>query len=164
MTYDSRVDTLLHIERVKFYLANVRNNLYLRGDRHDASKLEGREKEAFDVIAPRLSEVEYGSDEYKANLREMKPAIEEHYSKNSHHPEHFDNGIDGMSLMDLLEMLCDWKAAGERHRPKVEAVAGERSGEQSSLLKSLDHNIQRFDIEPQLASILRNTIIEMDWS
>lgn len=43
-----------------------------------------------------------GCDEYRACLREMKPALEHHYASNSHHPEHYSNGIQGMSLFDLL--------------------------------------------------------------
>ena len=30
----------------------------------------------------------YGSDEYKACLTEMKPALDHHYAANRHHPEH----------------------------------------------------------------------------
>ena len=34
---------------------------------------------------------------------------------NRHHPEHFgEDGIRGMNLPDVVEMLCDWKAASER--------------------------------------------------
>lgn len=164
MSYDSRPDTLEHIRKVRYYIGIVRVKLQQRGIAHDQSKLSGMEKEAFDIITPKLAELEYGSEGYRTALRETKPAILEHYSKNSHHPEHFPNGINGMSLLDLIEMLCDWKAASERMKPKVEAEAGERAGETNGMLHSLDHNVERFKIDPQLASILHNTIIEMGWS
>jgi len=48
----------------------------------------------------------------------MKPAIEHHYKNNRHHPEHFNNGIDEMNLVDLIELLCDWKAASERNKKR----------------------------------------------
>jgi hypothetical protein len=48
----------------------------------------------------------------------MKPAIQHHYKANSHHPEFYDNGVEGMSLFDVLEMLLDWKAATERRRTR----------------------------------------------
>ncbi len=55
-----------------------------------------------------------------------------------------------MSLFDLIEMLCDWKAAGERHAD-------------GSIEMSLGHNRERFNISPQLHSILENTAKEMGW-
>jgi hypothetical protein len=51
-----------------------------------------------------------------------------------------------MDLFDLIEMLLDWKAASER------AVHGD-------VILSIDLGIDRFGIEPQLASILRNTAL-----
>jgi len=44
----------------------------------------------------------------------MKPALEHHYALYRHHPEHFQNGIDDMNLIDLVEMFADWKASSER--------------------------------------------------
>ena len=87
----------------------------------------------------------YGSDEYKEFLAGMKPALDHHYAENRHHPEHFENGIDGMDLFDLVEMLFDWKEATERHN-------------NGDILKSLDINEKRFNISPQLKQILANTV------
>ena len=164
MSYDSRPETYEHIGRVAHFMHVVIVRLIGRIEKHDQTKLSGMEKEAFDIVTPRLAEIEYGSEEYKASLREIRPAIDEHYRHNSHHPEHYENGIAGMNLLDLIEMLCDWRAASERGKPRAEAKDGERAGESSSLLESLDHNVERFDIEPQLASVLRNTIMKMEWS
>ena len=55
-----------------------------------------------------------------------------------------------MSLLDLVEMLADWKAAGKRHKD-------------GSMAASLRINIDRFQISPQLAKILENTLKEMHW-
>lgn len=149
---DSLPDTQAHIERVQSLLQTAINNLSVRAVKHDASKLVEPEKSAFDRLkALSLSGMAYGSDEYRACLRKEKPAIEHHYRANSHHPEHYENGIDGMSLFDVLEMLLDWKAATERM-----ANGGD-------IVKSLEINRDRFKISPQLESILANTITEMQW-
>jgi hypothetical protein len=56
------------------------------------------------------------ADEYKGFLKELAPALDDHhYPKNRHHPEHFEDGMNDMNLLDLIEMLADWKAASERH-------------------------------------------------
>lgn len=149
--YDSTQDTREHITQVRKRMNQVITILMQRSLQHDASKLLPPEKEAFDRLTPRLKELKYGSEEYKASLREMKPAIEHHYAKNSHHPEHFHNLCDGMTLLDLLEMLCDWGAAQQRHNPP------------GTFNESMAINVPRFKILPQLESILRNTINELGW-
>jgi hypothetical protein len=112
---------------------------------HDASKLEPPEKELFDKFTPKLKDTTYGSDEYKGYLAELQVALDHHYAANRHHPEHFEGGINDMTLMDVVEMLMDWWAATERHAD-------------GDIYKSLEHNRERFNIDPQLASILKNTI------
>lgn len=163
MMYDSRPDTYEHINKVQLYLTQVITMLLWRGLQHDKSKLFYPEVEAFNRMTPILSTLTYGTEEYKQSCRELGPALHHHYAMNSHHPEHNENGIAGMSLQDLIEMVCDWKAASERMNPKVEATSGEREGETASLLDSLDHNAERFKIDPQLKSIIANTIKEMGW-
>ena len=34
--------------------------------------------------------------------------------QNRHHPEYYEDGIAGMTLVDLEEMLSDWEAASHR--------------------------------------------------
>jgi len=150
MDYDSRADTLDHILKVQFYIGEVIKELLERSQNHDASKLEPPEKETFDRMTPRLSSVTYGSDEYRNMLKEMKPAIDHHNRLNSHHPEHYIYGIEGMNLIDIIEMFCDWKAATLRHND-------------GDIKKSLKINVDRFFITPQLFSILENTLDELGW-
>lgn len=138
-------ETRKHILRVCELIENCIVNLLERGIRHDCSKIETPEIEAFAEYSAKLSKVTYGSDEYRGYLREMKPAIEHHYAHNRHHPEHFKNGIDDMNLLDVLEMLCDWKAASERHSD-------------GNIQKSIEMNRERFALSPQLVNILQNTI------
>ena len=78
----------------------------------------------------------------------MKPALQHHYALNDHHPEHKVEGVDGMSLFSLLDMVCDWVAASERHA-------------HGDVWRSLDLNRDRFGLDPQLMSILTNTLREL---
>lgn len=143
--YDSTGDTGEHITQVAKRLARIADLLRERGRIHDQSKLESPEREAYDALTPRLAGLTYGSDEYRATLREMQPAIQHHYAWNSHHPEHYPDGIAGMDLLDLVEMFCDWAAACQRHND-------------GDLGKSLAINKERFGISDQLAAILTNSV------
>jgi hypothetical protein len=148
--YDSAPETRKHIERVRRLLAGMINLLAVRGEGHDRSKLGRFEKRIFDYYTPKLKGTTYGSDQYKEYLTEMSVALKHHYKKNNHHPEHFENGIDGMTLIDLLEMVCDWKAATERHAD-------------GSIAASLIINKERFKISDQVSNILENTCKQMNW-
>lgn len=148
--YDSRADTLEHIGKVSKNLMLVVKDLIQRSYLHDLSKLEDPEKAAFDKMTPLLRSLEYGSDEYKKSLDELGVALDHHYKNNSHHPEHYHNGIDGMSLCDLVEMLCDWKAATERTA-------------NGDLEKSIEINAERFGITDQLKAILRSEALDRGW-
>lgn len=150
MSYDSRPETLEHIERVRTLLARAVGNLVRRAMRHDESKLEEPELSAFNKFTPKLRDTEYGSEEYQGWLREMGAALDHHYAANDHHPEHWEHGISTMSLLALVEMLCDWKAAGERH-----ADGGD-------LRRSIELNQERFGYSDELKSILLATAGELD--
>ena len=144
MSYDSKADTLLHIKRVAQLLTEASMELLRRANVHDNSKLESPEKELFDEYTPKLKDSTYGSDEYKKFLSELKPALDHHYAKNSHHPEHYENGINGFDLFDLIEMFFDWKSATERHA-------------NGNIYKSLEINKERFKIDDQIINIFKNT-------
>ena len=151
MVYDSTRDTQGHIDRVSDLLMTVRGELGLRGLMHDRSKLESPEKEIFDRVTPRLKGQTYGSEEYKACLAEMGPGLEHHYRANRHHPEHHPNGIEDMTLIDVMEMLCDWKAASERHSD-------------GDIYRSIQVNADRFRLDPQTVALLKNTAEGMGWA
>lgn len=141
---DQRFKTLRHIETVRNYLNTIIHQLLGRAEVHDQTKLQDPEKSYFDKYTPLLRDLKYGSDEYKACLSGMKPAIEHHNKHNRHHPEFFENGIEDMNLIDIIEMLCDWKAASLRHTT-------------GDLMKSIEINEMRFGIDFQLVCILKNT-------
>lgn len=148
--YDSTQDTEDHINKVQQGLAVFISALETRGRVHDASKLQEPEKSLFDKYTPLLRETTYGSDEYKQHLKDMGAALEHHYAVNSHHPEHYEWGIHDMSLLDIVEMFCDWKAASQRHAD-------------GDMTESLEINRKRFDVEDQLHNIFVNTIKELGW-
>ena len=147
MEYDSSKDTMQHIQRVSQLLNKMVLELMCRMQGHDASKLRSPEKEIFDVYTPKLKECVYGSEEYQTHLTEMKVALEHHYKNNRHHIEHFKNGIQGMTLIDLIEMICDWKAATLRNKD-------------GDILKSIEMNQKRFGYSDELKQILINTVKE----
>jgi len=146
---DSRQATVEHQNLVTINISEITGNLNRRARVHDDSKLSPEEKPYFDKISD-MSDVEYGSDEYRARLKEAKPGIKHHYEVNDHHPEHYgEEGVYGMSLMAILEMLADWKAASERTKSQP-------------FMQSVEHNITRFDLGG-FANILRNTVKELGW-
>lgn len=149
-TYDSTADTLAHSRRVGELLVEIITDLLGRVTQHDLSKLSSAEKPIFDSCTHALKSATYGSGEYFAQLAAMKPALDNHYSLNAHHPEFHDGGINGMNLADLIEMLADWKAATERH-------------DNGNLAHSLEVQRDRFGISDQLMSVLENTARAFKW-
>ena len=115
---------------------------------HDKSKLEEPEASTFAIYTEKLKGTTYGSDEYKRFLAEMKPALDHHYANNQHHPEYYADGIHGMSLLDLIEMIVDWKAASERH-------------DDGDIRRSVEVNQERFGYDDGLRRILENTVDEL---
>lgn len=160
----SRPDTIAHIKRVQnlldetiAVLAGFRQqhdasgraldqmigDLTERQRVHDASKLAPPEIEYFDKFTPILKTLEYNSPAYKQCLAEMKPGLDHHYAVNDHHPQFFERGVHGMGLVQLVEMIIDWKAAGERHG--------------GCLFRSIELNAERFGYGPELKNIFLNT-------
>lgn len=161
--YDSRPDTWDHIVKVRDYLDVAIANLLRRAQGHDRSKLVEPELSAFNVATPKLASLTYGTDEYKRSLADLGTALEHHYAVNSHHPEHYERGIAGMSLLDLLEMLVDWKAASERMRKPMPAAPGRPEAPlyDNDFLRSIALNQERFGYGDELRAILENTAREL---
>ena len=138
-------ETLEHIKNVVRFLSLIQIEISKRIIKHDDTKLIFPELEIFTEYTPKLKASTYGSEEYKIFLKEMKVALNHHYKSHRHHPEHFENGINDMNLIDLIEMLVDWKAATMRHND-------------SDIFKSIEINKERFNYNEQIAQIFRNTI------
>lgn len=141
-------DTFRHIERVRNLLNIAIKELLNRAEKHDQSKLEEPEVALFTEYTPKLASTTYGSQEYEDLKKAIKPALDHHYANNRHHPEHHKNGLDDMNLIDLLEMLLDWKAASERHN-------------NGNIRKSIEINGDRFNMSPQLIRIFENTVKDL---
>lgn len=137
--------TMHHINTVQSLLHKIVKELLDRADVHDQSKLSSPEVELFAEWTPKLAKSTYGSPEYEGFRKAMGPALDHHYAKNRHHPEHFKEGVNDMSLVDLIEMFCDWKAATMRHND-------------GNIRKSIAHNADRFGLSPQLVRILENSV------
>jgi len=176
MGYDSRVDTWKHIHEVRHKLDQVIHDLLKRAQLHDASKLEEPEVSVFDEFSPKLKDSTYGSEEYKGFLASMGVGLKHHYAVNDHHPEHFiggylsgrrleqppsrqmqgdillspNVGIHGMNLVQMLEMLCDWKAATMRH-------------DDGDLKTSIEQNADRFGYGRETRNLLMHTAAYFGW-
>lgn len=82
---------------------------------HDLSKYRWDEAGGFARTIDQLRTTTYGTDEYRALLRQIKPSISLHYQRNRHHPEWHKDGYAGMTRVDRIEMVADWGAAVRRH-------------------------------------------------
>lgn len=141
---EAKFKTMRHIETVRNYLNCVIKALLVRAEQHDQTKLESPEVEIFDEYTHKLRGITYGSDEYKRCMAEMKPAIDHHNANNRHHPEHHANGFKDMDMIDLIELICDWKAATMRHAD-------------GDIFKSIAINKKRFGYGDEIEQLLINT-------
>lgn len=139
--YDSREEARQHVMLVALYIDMICADLVRRATVHDASKWRPEEYLFRDKHLPELRASEYGSAEYDAILKKMKPAIDHHHQLNSHHPEHFRNGVAGMNIIDLVEMFADWCAVMHKKGEKINTHRG----------------AQRYKFDPQLVNIFQNT-------
>jgi hypothetical protein len=146
--YDSTVDTNAHIVKVQYIMSKIIiSELLSRSVEHDQSKLSSPEKETYDKFIPLLQKVKYGTPEYNELKDEMaKTGTGHHYEVNRHHPEHFENGIKDMTLIDVLEMFVDWFSASLRSDTGFE--------------KGLTMNKDRYSISDDLYQIFVNTYEE----
>jgi hypothetical protein len=147
---EMNAETLEHIQNVRNHLNDCVKELLDRGVVHDLSKLQSPEVDIFTEYTPRLKGLTYGSDEYKECLKGMQVALDHHYAHNRHHPEYHVNGVDDMNLMDIVEMLADWKAATMRH-------------DDGDIMRSIDINKERFNLSDQMIKIMKNTVNDMGW-
>lgn len=143
-------ETLEHVRRVAELMLDAIENLQRRAVRHDDSKFSVEEFESFAQETPGLKSLVYGSDEYREALRRIKPAIKHHQANNRHHPEYHAGGFADMNLLDLIEMLADWRAATERH-------------ETGDLRKSIELNAERFGYGDDMKRRLYLTAAALGW-
>ena len=142
---DSRIETYKHIMEVQKLLHVMIKELMDRAEKHDQTKIVSPEVEYMDKYNDTLSALTYNSPEYIENLRNMQPALDHHYAKNRHHPQHFPNGVNDMNIIDIVEMFVDWKAATLKHND-------------GNLTKSIHDNQKRYGLSDQLKQIFLNSL------
>jgi hypothetical protein len=74
----------------------------------------------------------------------LKPALDHYYAENRHHSERFEDGVRGMNLVDIVEVLCDWLAATKRHND-------------GDIMKSFVISQEHFGFSDDLKAIFENT-------
>lgn len=153
---DAHFDTWIHKYLVNKLLLDIIRDLQTRALEHDNSKLTNPvEVDGYGRVGPLLTISQSGSPEFEAHKKEMQPAIDAHMQslgardgtcdcENRHHVESHANGLQDMNLIDLLEMLADWKAAGARQ-------------ESSSIEKSIEMMCKRYNASEEMVRLLRNT-------
>lgn len=137
---------ILTIHKIYVFLSLLKFSLKLmwRATIHDYSKFTKLESEYFIKYMDQLYQSQYGTDKYNNLLKSMEPAIQNHYKHNSHHPEYYKNKIQGMDLLDLVEMYYDWETSTKKHKT-------------GDISKSIEINRKRFNISNDLCEILKNT-------
>lgn len=137
-------DTRKHIDAVAKNMCFMIVELSSRLIRHDSTKFQDPEYTSYSEVCQDLSRVPYRSPEHLRLLEKIYDATEHHKSNNRHHPEYFENGVNDMTLIDIMEMVADWKGAAEC-----------RGG---NIMETLHLNKERFNIDDQLWCIIENTM------
>lgn len=148
---EAHVITRNHIARVNGLLTMFAEAIRKRGAQHDASKFDSAEMlplARMQEIINREGHVPFGSPAYLERKKMLGPMLRHHYEHNSHHPEHYTDGVADMDLLDLCEMFFDWKAASER--------SGARE-------LNLSRCCETYQVNGMLANILFNTARRLQW-
>lgn len=141
------VKTVRHIRTIQAYMTLIGREWAERTRRHDESKFDTIELEGYVGIAEATKGLTAGSQEYLDALEPYRKVIKRHYLLNDHHPEHFDSGVNGMNLIQILEMVCDWIAAS--------------TDREMHPMQSIDAQCERFNIDAQLKKIIINTMNQL---
>ena len=105
-----------HKIMVFYYTLKFCKRLLGKALRHDNSKFSKVEAA---IIAPGLKlfrNLSYGTIDYKEARFSVRTALDAHYQKNTHHPEHFMryDHEHHMGILDRIEMVIDWAAASRK--------------------------------------------------
>lgn len=105
---------LYHQRAVQILLLRLAHRLEQRALMHDHSRLCRDELEGFSKIRHIPFQRDMASPEYQASLR--REVVGLHWSRNRHHPEFYPGGYPDMTLLDIIEMAADWRAAGYTYK------------------------------------------------
>lgn len=140
------IPVIMHIRAVQELLAVMAVDLQARALTHDQSKYT-KEELPLAYAKSRLDSLEYGGEEFRAAIEELKPAVQHHYAHNSHHPEHYPHGWAGMTLLDMLEMMCDLRA----------------SLPNADYFDVLDAHAEKHGIPKDVVLLMKNTAMDIGW-
>jgi len=133
---------IIHKIIIIYEVIRILWKLFIRALLHDNSKFRPSEAKGF----IKIMNLKTDDKEYFDVLSLIAKEVNIHYKNNKHHPQHYKNGIDDMGLIDIIEMVCDWKASSIQRN-------NFGTGE---LMIGIQKN--RFNISGQLTKILLNTI------
>lgn len=126
------------------YLVPIIQELIKRAETHDNSKFSEEEFRGLLSVLDEVRAHPFGTPEYDEMRKKHEKLFYTHYKKNRHHPEFHPNGIEDMDLVDLLELVVDWKAASLRN-------------ENPSVENSIKIGAEKYNIPPILMKVLMNT-------
>lgn len=109
----------LHHFFIFVYIFEFCFKLIWRAIKHDYSRYNWVELKYNIDNLDKIRYSKYSSYEWKKLTNKNLPHAINHFKKNRHHPEHFENGVEDMQLIDVVEMVCDWKAAARRRYKKL---------------------------------------------
>jgi hypothetical protein len=186
----TNADTSKHIRTVGKVIHLFVKQLLDRIDQHDQSKLASPEVKLFTEYTPKLARSTYGSEEYEGFRKAMGPALDHHYAKNDHHPEHFkppegdpelQPDIEWLAcavdippsmrdrLIDRLERAAKTEVSTINEMNLLQLVemfcdwkAATLRHNNGNLRKSIEHNAVRFGMAEQLERIFENTAVLVD--
>lgn len=145
--------TLAHIELVKQNLLRMEGyeglslvELTERAIEHDQSKFSEEEREGYIWLTWMYQNRAVSQPNFIRNR--VEKSLQRHRQSNRHHPEAHSNPND-MSLLDLVEMVCDWTAVAQQ--------IGE-----SSALAWARANIKRWPFSAASQEKVFNIIDELD--
>ena len=98
-----------HIAEFQQAIDTLTEKLKQRAKAHDASKLKEPELTQYTEAEEKLENFKPGSKSYLTFARKEDIILSKHYSKNPHHVEHFKNGFNDMTILDLVDVLTDWR-------------------------------------------------------
>ena len=114
-------------------------------NRHHPEFFQGSAKDTAAIVhCEALIEQLNDIAKYSPNPKEEQ-ALQQASNRIQQYRTQLKSDVNGMNLIDILEMLCDWKAASMRHN-------------EGEIRESIKINTSRFGLSPQLVSILSNTV------
>lgn len=137
---------LKHKESVHNRLSFLAAELKKRAEIHDNSKLCMPEV-GYLIDMDKEGKVDYGSEAYFEKMEKWDCFFKHHYKENTHHPDHYQLGINDMTIVDLCEYMID-------------VVSYFEDLHVADAINTIDAQQARFGLSEQVANVLKNTLIK----